>query len=148
MGGSPDPNPGGGVEGSDWRVSRPTLRGVSRPTSGGGGCPGPGPGGPRKWLLLQAVRILLECILVKYYFPVRSRPDNFEHFRINCTESYWWIGGAVQNFLNFIQIFGKFGKIVCWRPPGGLVPPPTGNPGSTTESQMPKRGICVSPSVL
>ena len=23
-----------------------------------------------------------------------------------------------------------FGKIICWRPPGELAPPPTGNPGS------------------
>ena len=35
-----------------------------------------------------------------------------------------------QNFLNFMQFFGNFGKIVCWWPPGGLAPPPTGNPGS------------------
>ena len=26
----------------------------------------------------------------------------------------------------------KFGKIVCWRPPGELAPPPRGNPGSAT----------------
>ena len=36
-----------------------------------------------------------------------------------------------QNVLNFMQFFAKFGKVICWRPPGGLVPPPTGNPGST-----------------
>ena len=36
-----------------------------------------------------------------------------------------------QNFLNFMQFLGKSGKFVCWRPcPGGLAPPPTGNPGS------------------
>ena len=35
-----------------------------------------------------------------------------------------------QNVLNFMQFFAKFGKVICWRPPGGLVPPPTGNPGS------------------
>ena len=35
-----------------------------------------------------------------------------------------------QKFLNFMQFFGKFGKIICWHPPGGLAPPPTGNPGS------------------
>ena len=29
-----------------------------------------------------------------------------------------------------MQFLGKFDKIVCWRPPGGLVPPPRGNPGS------------------
>ena len=37
-----------------------------------------------------------------------------------------------QKFLNFMQFFVKFGKIICWRPPGGLAPPPTGNPGSAS----------------
>ena len=38
---------------------------------------------------------------------------------------------TTQNFLNFMQFFAKFGEIICWRsPPGGLMPPPTGNPGS------------------
>ena len=35
-----------------------------------------------------------------------------------------------QNFLDFMQFFGKFDKIVCWRPPRWLAPPPMGNPGS------------------
>ena len=39
-----------------------------------------------------------------------------------------------QSFLNFMQFFDKSGKFVCWRPPpGGLAPPPTGNPGSAPE---------------
>ena len=32
-------------------------------------------------------------------------------------------GGALttaQNFLGFMQFFGKFDKIVCWRPPPAL----------------------------
>ena len=34
-----------------------------------------------------------------------------------------------------MQFLGKFGKIVCWRPPPGeLAPPPRGNPGSTTDT--------------
>ena len=37
---------------------------------------------------------------------------------------------TAQNFLDFMQFFGKFDKIVCWRPPRGSAPPPTGNPGS------------------
>ena len=37
------------------------------------------------------------------------------------------------NSFNFMQFLGKFGKIVCWRPPGELAPPPRGNPGSTTD---------------
>ena len=37
---------------------------------------------------------------------------------------------TAQNFLNFMQFFAKFGKIICWHPPGGLAPPPMGNPGS------------------
>ena len=37
------------------------------------------------------------------------------------------------NSINFMQFLGKFGKIVCWRPPPGeLAPPPRGNPGSAT----------------
>ena len=47
------------------------------------------------------------------------------------------LGGAPPphgpKFLNFMQFFTKFGKIICWRPPGGLMPPPTGNPGSATD---------------
>ena len=36
-----------------------------------------------------------------------------------------------QKFLNFMQFFGKFGKIICSHPlPRGLVLPPMGNPGS------------------
>ena len=39
-----------------------------------------------------------------------------------------------KNFLNFMQFFDQSGKFVCWRPPpGGWVPPPTGNPGSAPE---------------
>ena len=36
------------------------------------------------------------------------------------------------NSFNFMQFLGNLGKIVCWRPPGELVPPPRGNPGSAT----------------
>ena len=37
------------------------------------------------------------------------------------------------NSFNFMQFLEKVGKIVCWRPPPGeLVPPPLGNPGSAT----------------
>ena len=36
------------------------------------------------------------------------------------------------NSFNFMQFLGKFGKIVCWCPPGELAPPPRGNPGSAT----------------
>ena len=36
-----------------------------------------------------------------------------------------------QNFLNFLQFFGKFWQNCRLMPhPGWLVPPPTGNPGS------------------
>ena len=43
---------------------------------------------------------------------------------------------TTQNFLDFMQFFGNFDKIVCWRPPRGSAPPPTGNPGSAP-------GLCV-----
>ena len=38
--------------------------------------------------------------------------------------------GCPHSF-NFMQFLGKFGKILCWHPSGGLVPPPRGNPRST-----------------
>ena len=38
------------------------------------------------------------------------------------------------NSFNFMQFLGKFGKIVCWRPPLGVGPPPRGNPGSATDN--------------
>ena len=58
---------------------------------------------------------------------------------------------TAQNVLNFMQFFGKFGKIVCWRPsPGGLAPPPVGNPGFTPDKFIQekrllsaKRTICL-----
>ena len=38
---------------------------------------------------------------------------------------------TVQNFLNFMQFFRNFGKIIGRHPlPEGLAPPPTENPGS------------------
>ena len=49
------------------------------------------------------------------------------------------LGGApptAQHFLNFMQFFAKFGKIIYWCPPGGLVSPPTGNPGSAPVKVM------------
>ena len=42
----------------------------------------------------------------------------------------WHVPPMAQNFLNFMQFFAKFGKIICWRLPEGLAPLPTGNPGS------------------
>ena len=36
------------------------------------------------------------------------------------------------NSFNFMQFLGKYGKIVCWQPPGELAPPPQRNPGSAT----------------
>ena len=68
-------------------MSRPRPRGRLGGLAGGhlgpdlgggwGGCPGPGvcipactevDPPPSRWLLLQAVRILLECILVKFIY--------------------------------------------------------------------------------
>ena len=44
------------------------------------------------------------------------------------------------NSFNFMQFLGKFGKIVCWRPPGELASPPQGNPGSATAKSL----LCIS----
>ena len=38
--------------------------------------------------------------------------------------------GPNSNSFNFMQLLGKFAKILCWRPPGGLAPLPRGNRGS------------------
>ena len=40
------------------------------------------------------------------------------------------------NSFNFMQFSGKYGKIICWRPPWELAPPPRGNPGSTTATHI------------
>ena len=47
------------------------------------------------------------------------------------------------NSFNFMQFWGKFGKIICWRPPplsGELVPPPRGNPGATSAKISRRKG--------
>ena len=49
------------------------------------------------------------------------------------------------NSFNFMQFLGIFGKIVCWRPPGELAPPPRGNPRSATAYDL---LICVEPEEL
>ena len=69
------PTPRGELEGSDLGggVSRPTPRGVSRPTPGRGcipACTESDP--PSRRLLLWAVRILLECILVPIMFSAEA----------------------------------------------------------------------------
>ena len=46
------------------------------------------------------------------------------------------------NSFNFMQFLGNFGKIVCWRLPGELAPPPRGNPGSATADSLPHT-MCV-----
>ena len=40
-----------------------------------------------------------------------------------------------------MQFLGKFGKIICWHPPGELAPPPRENPGSATMSTNRKNGL-------
>ena len=39
------------------------------------------------------------------------------------------------NLFIYMQFWRKFGKIICWCPPGVLSRPPRGNPGSATEFQ-------------
>ena len=39
-----------------------------------------------------------------------------------------------SKFFQFHAVFGgNLAKMVCWRPPGELAPPPRGNPGSATD---------------
>ena len=55
--------------------------------------------------------------------------------KFRCFAYLFWLRNHVtdQNFLNFMQFLGKSGKFVCWRPPQGLAPPPTGNPVSAPD---------------
>ena len=64
LGVSLGPHPGGKLRGLAWGVSRPTLRGVSRPTPRRGIPACTEADTPSRWLLLRAVRILLECFYV------------------------------------------------------------------------------------
>ena len=69
QGGSPGPHPRGKLRGLAWGVSRPTPGGLQAHTWGGlhtqGVCiPACTEADIPQWLLLQAVCILLECILV------------------------------------------------------------------------------------
>ena len=41
-----------------------------------------------------------------------------------------------RNFFNFMQFLGNFNKIVSWRSPRGLAPPPRRNPGFATEKKL------------
>ena len=55
-----------------------------------------------------------------------------EQWRIYIVK-FWMRPPPGPNSFNFMHFWGKFGKIVCWRPPPGeLAPPPRGNPGSAT----------------
>ena len=64
------------------------------------------------------------------------------HSDVYGTEPVADLGGGTRdmrppggpNSFNFMQFLGNFGKFVCWCPPGELVPPPQGNPGSITVS--------------
>ena len=47
-----------------------------------------------------------------------------------------------------MQFSGKYGKIVCWRPPGELAPPPRGNPGSATAPGFLEIYVCVYVRVM
>ena len=63
------------------------------------------------------------------------------HFTFSFFHKYYTVahlggGPTAQIFLNFMQFFAKFGKSICWRPPGGLAPPPMGNPGSVPATEL------------
>ena len=59
---------------------------------------------------------------------------------LTCITSGGSKGGAHptgQNFLNFMQFFGKIWQICMLAPsPGGLAPPPTRNPGSAPDNNL------------
>ena len=63
--------------------------------------------------------------------PFQSVNAEVNQWRIYIVK-FWTRAPQGPNPFNFMQFLVKFGKIVCWRPPGELAPPPRGNPGSAT----------------
>ena len=85
-------------------------------SGGGGGLPGPGEGlveNPTRRLLLRAVRILLECILVEYYFQ-------FENY-LPCAHRYVFKKRLVNGSeIRYIRFFFENYYNQCLHP--GTVP--------------------------
>ena len=59
---------------------------------------------------------------------IRYKADQWRIYIVK----FWTCPPRGPNSFKFMQFLGKFGKIVCWHPPGELVPPPQGNPRSAT----------------
>ena len=47
------------------------------------------------------------------------------------------------NVLDFMQLSGNFGKIICWCLPSGQLAPPLGNPGSATDVQCTRSHLSI-----
>ena len=135
------------VPGGAWSGGVPGPRGVSGP--GRVACWRPPPNGYTFLSRITCVvtYVMEECILFKCVCgphcllqidsKINAEKEN------NVKNAVVDLRGAlpvrappmVHNFLNFMQFFGKFGKIIGWHPlPGGLAPPPTENPGSAPET--------------
>ena len=66
----------------------------------------------RHWSLNDSLGLQRRIYIVKFW--TRAPPQGPKCLSISCS------------------LLGNFGKIICWRPPGELAPPPRGNPGSAT----------------
>ena len=94
-----------------------------------------------QFLLLRIVLHVNTC-----HFTKRSMTILVCEFR---TVRIYWAPPAsaprAQNVLNFMQFFGRFGKIVCWCPsPRGLAPPATGSLLGSVCPRVSAQGVGVS----
>ena len=82
------------------------------------------------WIWMSLV--FPELPLLAVHMDLRGQPATTTSGRSKggCKGHVPPLGGP--NSFNFMQFSGKYGKIVCWCPPGELAPPPRGNPGSAT----------------
>ena len=82
----------------------------------------------------QTIHVKHTSVSQQYCLVLKTLLELQKSFRL-----HWDMPPPRPNSFNFMQFWGKFGKIVCWPPPQ-----PRGNPGSATgvskqyfQSQMP-----------
>ena len=97
-------------QGGVWsRGELPGPRGVPGPRGcGSRGCLVPGGGDPPRWLLLRAVRILLECILVK-----NAHSLNFTYGPFVVVDLYWNWYIAANRYLILTKKKKNFQVQIC-----------------------------------
>ena len=87
---------------------------------------GPNPGSASALYHNKMIYITLSTIFSPSYVTVETKEGNDTYTQLNkLILAVADLGGrppTAQNFLNFMQFFAKFGKIICLRPPKGWRP--------------------------